>query len=57
MYRRLLEALKLVKPLKPHLPQTNVSGSVCNYCKGKGKIFHWEFGQFVECGCCLQTDR
>lgn len=33
-----------------------VSGSVCNYCKGKGKIFHWEFGQFVECSIC-QTDR
>ena len=27
MIRRLLEALKLVKPLKPHLPQANVSGS------------------------------
>ena len=36
--------------------QTNVSGSVCNYCKGKGKIFYWEFGQFVQCGIC-QTDR
>ena len=28
MYRRLLESLKLVKPRQPHLPQTNVSGSV-----------------------------
>jgi hypothetical protein len=27
MYRRLLEALRLVKPREPHLPQTNVSGS------------------------------
>lgn len=30
----------------------NISGSVCNYCKGNGKIFHWEFGQFVKCGVC-----
>ena len=28
MYRRLLELLKLVKPRQPHLPQTNVSGSL-----------------------------
>lgn len=27
MIRRLLEALKLVKPPKQHLPQANVSGS------------------------------
>lgn len=27
MIRRLLEALKLIKPRQPHLPQTNVSGS------------------------------
>ena len=27
MIRRLLEALKLIKPCQPHLPQTNVSGS------------------------------
>lgn len=27
MIRRLLEALMLVKPPKPHLPQANVSGS------------------------------
>lgn len=33
-----------------------VSGSVCTYCKDKKKIFHWEFGQFVECSIC-QTDR
>lgn len=56
MYKRLLELLKMVKPRQPHLPQTNVSGSVCDYCKGEGKIFHWEFGQFVKCGVC-QTDR
>lgn len=37
------------------IPNSNnaiVSGSVCNYCKGSGKIFHWEFGQFVKCGAC-----
>lgn len=28
MIRRLLEALSLIKPPKPHLTQTNVSGSV-----------------------------
>ena len=28
MHRRLLELLKLVKPRQPHLPQTNVSGSL-----------------------------
>jgi hypothetical protein len=28
MIQRLLELLKLVKPRQPHLPQTNVSGSV-----------------------------
>jgi len=39
------------------LRETDVSGAVCNYCKGKGKIFHWEFGQFVSCGVCRQTDR
>jgi hypothetical protein len=27
MIRRLLEAIKLIKPPKPHLPQANVSGS------------------------------
>jgi hypothetical protein len=37
--------------------KADVSGSVCNYCKGKGRIFHWEFGQFVECVCCRETDR
>ena len=30
MIRRLLEALKLIKPLNPHLPQANVSGSAVN---------------------------
>ena len=36
----------------------DVSVAVCPYCKGKGKIFHWEFGQFVKCGVCLgQTER
>ncbi len=57
MIRRFFEKLKLIKPRQPHLPQANVSGSVCNYCKGNGKIFHWEFGQFVSCGVCQQTDR
>jgi hypothetical protein len=28
MIRRLFEKLKLIKPRQPHLPQTNVSGSV-----------------------------
>jgi predicted transcriptional regulator len=28
MYRKLLELLKLIKPRQPHLPQTNVSGSL-----------------------------
>ena len=27
MYRRLLEALRLIKPRQPHLPQTNVMRS------------------------------
>lgn len=33
MIRKLLEALKLIKPRQPHLPQTNVSGQVCGCCK------------------------
>ena len=28
MIRRLFEKLKLIKPRQPHLPQTNVSGSL-----------------------------
>lgn len=24
----------------------------CTYCKGKGKIFYHEFGQFVKCEVC-----
>ena len=35
MKRRLLEALKLVKPLKPHLPQPNVSGT---FAKNIGEV-------------------
>lgn len=38
------------------LRQPFVSGAVCETCKGTGKIFHWEFGQFVKCGIC-QADR
>jgi hypothetical protein len=54
--KRLIEKLKLMFARQPHLPQTNVSGSACSYCKGNGKIFNWEFGQFVRCGVC-QADR
>lgn len=35
MYRRLLELLNLVKPLHPHLPQTNVSVEFCGWCKNR----------------------
>ena len=31
---RLLEALRLIKPRQPHLPQTNVIKSVCEH-KGR----------------------
>lgn len=54
--KRLIEKLKLMFARQPRLRQTCVSGSACSYCKGKGKIFHWEFGQFVTCGVC-QADR
>jgi hypothetical protein len=54
--KRLIEKLKLMFARQPHLPQTNVSGSACSYCNGNGKIFNWEFGQFVRCGVC-QADR
>lgn len=44
MLRRLFEKLKLIKPRQPHLPQTNVSGSlriiteqdVMNHCRNSG---------------------
>lgn len=29
--RRLFEKLKLIKPRQPHLPQTNVSGSLLSF--------------------------
>lgn len=55
--KRLIEKLNLMFARQPRLRQTYVSGSVCETCKGAGKIFPWEFGQFIECDCQRQTDR
>lgn len=46
MLRRLLEFLNLIKPRQQHLPQTNVSGEVC-------ELDEWDGGDetnLCDCG-------
>jgi hypothetical protein len=37
---------------KPKVQIPNRKNIDCLYCKNTGKIYHWEFGQFVKCCNC-----
>lgn len=47
MIRRLFEKLKLIKPLQPHLPQTDVSGSLHSESDSSKEI--WKY-TCLKCG-------